>query len=94
MFPAWAHVDTPHSWNGLLCISADLTPFAGPIPDMPGAFAAMAYHGNGVAMGTYAGGLLADLVQGRKPRHPYPEIRSWRLCWTSGRHQRRKVPLR
>lgn len=74
MFPAWARVETPYSWQGLLSISRDLTPFAGPIPGMPGAFAALSYHGNGVAMGTYAGALLADLVQDRVPRNLYPKI--------------------
>ena len=29
MFPAWAHVETPHFWAGLLCVSRDLTPYAG-----------------------------------------------------------------
>lgn len=74
MFPAWAHVETPHSWQGLLSISRDLTPYAGPIPERPGAFTALCYHGNGVAMGTYAGALLADLAQGRPTRHPHPSI--------------------
>ena len=74
MFPAWAHVETPFSWSGLLSISRDLTPYAGPIPGMPGAFTALNYHGNGVAMGTYAGALLADLVQDRRPEHLYPTI--------------------
>jgi len=76
MFPAWAHVETPHSWNGLLSISRDLTPYAGPIPEMPGAFTALSFHGNGVAMGTYAGALLADLVQGKTPSRPYGTILS------------------
>lgn len=74
MFPAWRHVETPHSWNGLLSIAPDLTPYAGPITDMPGAFTAMSFHGNGVAMGSYAGALLADLVQGKTPDHLYPKI--------------------
>jgi glycine/D-amino acid oxidase-like deaminating enzyme len=74
MFPAWAHVETPHSWNGLLSLSPDLTPYAGPIPDMPGAFTGLSYHGNGVAMGSYAGALLADLAMDRVPGRPYPEI--------------------
>ncbi len=74
MFPAWAHVETPHSWNGLLSLARGLTPFAGAIPGMPGAFAGLSYHGNGIAMGSYAGALLADLALDRAPRHPYPEI--------------------
>ncbi|SHL75714.1 Glycine/D-amino acid oxidase [Roseovarius marisflavi] len=74
MFPAWSHVESPHSWNGLLSLAPDLTPYAGPIADMPGAFTALSFHGNGVAMGTYAGALLADLVQGKAPEHLYPKI--------------------
>lgn len=74
MFPAWAHVDTPYSWHGLLSISCDLTPFAGPIPEMPGAFAALSYHGNGVAMASHAGAILADLARGAPVRPLYPAI--------------------
>ncbi|SLN18545.1 Gamma-glutamylputrescine oxidoreductase [Roseovarius litorisediminis] len=74
MFPAWTHVETPYSWQGLLSISRDLTPYAGPIPEMPGAFTAISYHGNGVAMGTYAGALLADMAQDRTLQHLHPKI--------------------
>lgn len=74
MFPAWRHVETPHSWHGLLSISRDLTPYAGPIDTMPGAFTAISYHGNGVAMGSYAGALLADLAMDRTPRNLYPAV--------------------
>ena len=64
MFPAWAHVETPYLWSGMVCLSRRQVPFAGPIPKRPGLFAGLAYHGNGVAMGTYTGKLLAGLVQG------------------------------
>ena len=74
MFPAWRHVESPHSWNGLLSLAPDLTPYAGPIADMPGAFTALSFHGNGVAMGSYAGALLADLVGGKTPDYLYSKI--------------------
>jgi len=74
MFPAWAHVETPHSWNGLLSLAPDLTPFAGPVPEMPGTFAALNYHGNGVAMASHAGAILADLALDRPPGPRYPEV--------------------
>lgn len=74
MFPAWAHVESPFSWHGLLAISRDLTPYTGPIPGMEGAFASLCYHGNGVAMGSYAGALLADLAQGKTPSRLHPKI--------------------
>ena len=73
-FPMWAHVETPYSWHGALAFSAKLAPYVGPIPDMPGAFAAFAYHGNGVAMGSYSGALLADLILERDSDRSYPEM--------------------
>lgn len=74
MFPAWKHVETPHNWSGMVCVSAGLVPYCGPIPGMPGAFAGFAYHGNGVAMGSYTGALLADLALDRAPQHRYPAL--------------------
>lgn len=74
MFPAWSKVETPYTWQGLLCVSPDLTPYAGPIPGLPGAFTALSYHGNGVAMASYAGMLLADLAQDRVPGTIYPDV--------------------
>lgn len=64
MFPAWKNVETPHSWSGMVCLSRNLTPYIGPVPKLPGVFAGLAYHGNGVAMGSYSGKKLADLVMG------------------------------
>ena len=74
MFPAWRHVEAEFYWNGLLSIARDRTPYTGPIPDMPGAFTSMSYHGNGVAMASYAGALLSDQVLDRPAQHPHPEI--------------------
>ncbi|QYX57290.1 FAD-dependent oxidoreductase [Roseovarius sp. SCSIO 43702] len=74
MFPAWSHVEVEHYWNGLLSISWDRTPYTGPIPEMPDAFVSMSYHGNGVAMASYAGALLGDQVMGRSGKLLHPEI--------------------
>ncbi|NOC85330.1 FAD-binding oxidoreductase [Ruegeria sp. HKCCD6428] len=70
MFPAWSTVEVTHIWSGLVCLSRALTPFVGPVPDQPGMFAGFAYHGNGVAMGTYCGRALARLVLGQDARLP------------------------
>lgn len=71
MFPAWSSVETPFYWSGFVCFSRNLTPFAGPVPGHEGLFAAFAYHGNGVAMASYCGALLAEQILGRKSlRHP------------------------
>ena len=74
MFPAWRDVETPHGWSGMVCFSQNRTPYCGPIPDLAGAFAGFAFHGNGVAMGSYTGALLADLVQDKPTRLPYPDV--------------------
>lgn len=64
MFPAWTDVETPQQWSGMVCLTRARRPFVGPVPDMPGAFAGLAYHGNGVAMGSLSGRLLARLILG------------------------------
>ncbi|WP_424988565.1 NAD(P)/FAD-dependent oxidoreductase [Microbulbifer sp. S227A] len=62
MFPAWKDVPSAHQWSGLVCRSRRRVPFVGAVPGQAGLFAGFAYHGNGVAMGSYAGRLLADLA--------------------------------
>ncbi len=65
MFPAWSEVDVTHIWSGMVCMSRDLVPFVGLVPEQIGMFAGFAYHGNGVAMGTYSGRALARLALGQ-----------------------------
>lgn len=72
IFPEWSDIPTPHFWSGLLCASRNLTPFVGDIPNLTNGYAAFAYQGNGVAMGSYAGTLVADLALGRKTRNLLP----------------------
>lgn len=76
MFPAWRDVPSANQWSGLVCMSRRRVPFVGPVPNQPGMFAGLAYHGNGVAMGSYAGKLLADLALSAKPDGPYPAAMS------------------
>lgn len=64
MFPAWAGVEITHEWSGLVCLMRNLVPFVGAVPEQVGLFAALGYHGNGVAMGSYAGRLVAESVLG------------------------------
>ena len=94
MFPAWCDVPSPFQWSGMVCLSAARVPFVGPIPGQPGLFAGLAFHGNGVAMGSYTGKLLADLVLGRVPDDPCPEFfaRPMRK-FPFGRARRAAMPL-
>ncbi|XDA98278.1 FAD-binding oxidoreductase [Sulfitobacter sp. LCG007] len=67
MFPAWSHVETPHSWSGFVGLARDMMPFVGEVPGTPGLWAGLCYHGNGVAMASFSGALLAKLVGGAEP---------------------------
>lgn len=62
MFPGWARVSVTHTWSGLVCLARNQLPYIGAVPGLVGVIAGFAYHGNGVAMGTYAGAKLAQLV--------------------------------
>ncbi len=70
MFPAWRGVETTHFWSGLICLTRNRHQYIGPVADMPGAFAAFGYHGNGVAMASEAGRLVADMIAGKTPDLP------------------------
>ncbi|MDX2483546.1 MAG: FAD-binding oxidoreductase [Pseudodonghicola sp.] len=92
MFPAWSAVESAHNWSGMVCLSRNRMPYVGPVPGRAGMFAGLAYHGNGVAMGSYAGRLLADLVLGA-PDLPYPAaMRAPMGVFPMGRARRLLLP--
>tara|TARA_R110002049_G_scaffold44333_5_gene130133 strand:- start:190152 stop:191480 length:1329 start_codon:yes stop_codon:yes gene_type:complete len=94
MFPAWRDVATPHAWSGMVCIARNRMPFVGEVPGQAGMFAGLCYHGNGVAMGSYSGALLADLVQGKTPARPYPTVMQRPLArFELGRFRRAIMPF-
>ena len=94
MFPVWRHVETPHGWSGMVCIARNRMPFVGEVPGQSGIFAGLCYHGNGVAMASYSGALLAELVQGKTPRHPYPApMRAPLAKFELGRFRRAVMPF-
>ena len=64
MFPAWAGIETTHFWRGLTDITRDLLPHVGATAGVPGVFHALGWHGNGVAMATWAGRHLAREIAG------------------------------
>jgi glycine/D-amino acid oxidase-like deaminating enzyme len=92
MFPAWKDVEITHFWNGLVALAADLTPHIGRLTDDPTVFYGLAYHGNGVATGTWSGRTIAQLIVGKTDeaslcpvvtqplkRFPLPALRLWYL---------------
>lgn len=94
MFPAWRRIETTHGWSGMVCLARDLLPFVGAVPGHAGLWAGMCYHGNGVAMGSYSGTLLAQLVQGKTPDLEYPAaLRAPLRRFPLGRWRRALLPL-
>ena len=94
MFPAWRAVQTAHGWSGMVCIARNRMPFVGAVPQHSGFFASLCYHGNGVAMGSYSGALIADVVQDREPRQIYPQIIQRPLAkFELGRFRRAVMPF-
>lgn len=71
LFPAWSGVEITNKWSGLVSMGASLVPFIGKVAEVPGMFAGLNYHGNGVAMGTYSGHVLASLIRDKTPEVPY-----------------------
>lgn len=74
LFPSWREVETDFAWSGLVCLTRDLTCYLGPLDRWENAWAALAWHGNGVAMGSHAGRMVASLIAGRRTPEELPAI--------------------
>ena len=61
-YPAWKDVEITHRWSGFVCLAADLVPHIGAWEGEPGIHYAVAYHGNGVALASWAGRVAARLM--------------------------------
>lgn len=90
LFPAFAGVETTHSWRGFIAATRRLTPAIGELPDDPSVSFAFGCHGNGVAFMTWAGrelakriagtaGTLPAPIDGLPARFPLPALRLWQL---------------
>lgn len=63
-FPALSGIEFDYSWWGWVDVSHDMMPRITGLPDLPGAFYAMGYGGNGVMYSAMAGRRMAQLVAG------------------------------
>lgn len=70
MFPAFAHAETTHDWSGLVCLTGSMAPFCGPVPGTDGLFAALGWHGNGVAAASEGGRRIAPALMGQPDTIP------------------------
>ena len=90
LFPAWAKVPKAGTWSGFVALARDRMPFVGPVPGTS-ALAALCFHGNGVAMGSYAGRLVGQFALGQDPR--IPEVMQKPLArFPLGRFRRALMP--
>src|SRR5207247_670161 len=71
-WPALRGVASEYFWSGKVCLSYDLMPHVNRADGDPSVAYALAYQGSGVAMSTYCGGLVADLVAGKDVRRGSP----------------------
>ena len=69
-FPALRGIELDYSWWGWVDVSHDMMPRITGLPDLPGAFYALGYGGNGVMYSAQAGRRMAQLVAGK----PVPQL--------------------
>jgi glycine/D-amino acid oxidase-like deaminating enzyme len=79
LFPAWREVEITHYWRGFVCLSYDLVPYVGALDEKKTVWTAMAYHGNGVAMGSWSGRAVARLITGKTAREDMSPVLTRRL---------------
>jgi glycine/D-amino acid oxidase-like deaminating enzyme len=64
-FPALRHVAVTHRWGGPIAFALDFLPAVGVTGAYRNVYYSVGYAGHGIAMGSYAGTMIADLLLGR-----------------------------
>jgi glycine/D-amino acid oxidase-like deaminating enzyme len=72
VYPQLRDARVEYVWGGTLDFAFDIMPHAG---EMDGMYYAVGYAGHGVAMATYQGQKIAELMAGDKPENPFVGIR-------------------
>jgi glycine/D-amino acid oxidase-like deaminating enzyme len=68
VYPQLSDAGVEYAWGGTLDFAFDVMPHAGQIDGM---YYAVGYAGHGVAMATYQGQKIAELIAGDKPENPF-----------------------
>ncbi len=71
VYPQLSDAKIDYAWGGTLDFAFDIMPHAG---QMDGMYYAVGYAGHGVAMATYQGQKIAELMAGDKPENPFVGI--------------------
>jgi glycine/D-amino acid oxidase-like deaminating enzyme len=97
VFPALAGCAISHSWTGKLGLTFDLMPHAGRLESGPadalgrGLFYAYGYGGHGVAIASYLGHAMGQLLAGMTPANPFLGLPHQRYFFTP--YERFYLPL-
>jgi len=71
VFPELKNVKVEYAWSGNICLTRDFFPRAG---QHDGLYYALGYGGHGVAMATYLGGQLANIMCGASGKNPFKDL--------------------
>jgi glycine/D-amino acid oxidase-like deaminating enzyme len=71
VYPQLRDVKVEYVWGGTLDFAFDIMPHAGQIDHI---YYALGYAGHGVAMATWQGQKMAELIAGEKPENPFVDI--------------------
>jgi glycine/D-amino acid oxidase-like deaminating enzyme len=71
VYPQLHDVKVEYVWGGTLDFAFDIMPHAG---QMDGIYYAVGYAGHGVAMATWQGQQMAQMIAGQKPENPFVGI--------------------
>lgn len=82
VFPQLRGVAIDFVWSGNVCFTRDLLPRAG---RLNGIHYALGYAGHGVAMASYLGDVVADVILGRPDRNPFRDLPFDRIPFYDGR---------
>jgi glycine/D-amino acid oxidase-like deaminating enzyme len=80
LFPAWRDVEITHFWRGFVCLAKDRVPYVGALDDNKTVWTALAYHGNGVATGSWSGRTVARLMLNKTANTQVPAVITRRLA--------------
>lgn len=73
VFPELRAAAIEYAWGGNVCFTLDMLPHAGRLDN--GVHYAAGYGGHGVAMATYLGAKMADVILGRDDQNPFSGMR-------------------
>jgi glycine/D-amino acid oxidase-like deaminating enzyme len=80
MFPAWAEAEITHFWRGFVCLAKDRVPYVGPLDEAKTVWTSLAYHGNGVATGSWCGRAVARMMVNKTGNTKVPTVLTRRLA--------------